>query len=443
MSSPFYEKALGEDRMTTQYESVQPRPAKRDEIIAEAIRQFNSNGFFDTRLEDIGERLGTAKTSISYHFKSKEGLLLEAYHKALDFSEAAAAGASGLATGRAAVLSWIQAHAEAHADALAGLKRPLALISEFPEAAGPEMDGLEARHRVLLHRCREFLEQGCRDGSIQVSSIASAHFFLMNVIHWLPRWLSEVRPVDYPTSIRGLINLLTHGLAANPSRAAVQQIGRSTEPYMDSVFDRDIRNRMKREAFLRSGTRALNERGFRNLSLNEVAAELGVTRGAFYYHIADKDALLIGCFERTCSLIETAQQLAQTSQADGLGILERCLRWIFERQISNLDPLIRLSMLAALPKTSRFLVEAKLKKLRAEFSSMLAMGMIDNSIRPLDLEAAEHLLIGSVLSSNHSRLGLIQASGTSGTPGENVTSHDYFEILMHGLAGRPETKVRL
>jgi AcrR family transcriptional regulator len=206
---------------------------------------------------------------------------------------------------------------------------------------------------------------------------------------------------------------------------------------MDSVFDRDIRNRMKREAFLRSGTRALNERGFRNLSLNEVAAELGVTRGAFYYHIADKDALLIGCFERTCSLIETAQQLAQTSQADGLGILERCLRWIFERQISNLDPLIRLSMLAALPKTSRFLVEAKLKKLRAEFSSMLAMGMIDNSIRPLDLEAAEHLLIGSVLSSNHSRLGLIQASGTPGTPGENVTSHDYFEILMHGLAGRP------
>lgn len=425
--------------MTIHYDSMQPRPDKRDEIIAEAIRQFNFNGFFDTRLEDIGERLGTAKTSISYHFKSKEGLLLEAYHTALDFSETAATKASSLATGRAAMLSWIQAHAEAHADALAGLKRPLALISEFPEAAGQEMDGLEARHRVLLHRCREFLEQGRMDGSIGVSSVAAAHFFIMNVIHWLPRWLSEVRPIDYPAAIRGLIDLLAHGLAANPSRASVRQIDRSSDPFIDSVFDRDIRNQMKREAFLRSGTRALNERGFRNLSLNEVAAGLGVTRGAFYYHIADKSALLIGCFERTCSLIETAQQLAQTSQADGLGILERCLRWIFERQISNLDPLIRLSMLAALPKTSRFLVEAKLKKLRAEFSSMLAMGMIDNSIRSLDLEAAEHLLLGSVLSSNHSRLGMIQASSAPGTPGENVSSHDYFEVLMHGLAGRPQS----
>lgn len=413
-----------------------PRPDKRNVIISEAIKLFNSNGFADTRLEDIGERLGTTKTSISYHFKSKEGLLLEVYESALDFSESALTAAERLPSGREAILYWVEAHAFAHARALSGIAAPLALISEFPQMANDALAAVEARYRALLTRCRALLLAGRRDGSVNVRSIDATHFFMMNIMHWLPRWLSEVRPADYKEAISGLIDVLGHGLSASPSRPPAPPIIRSVHQDLDAVFDREAHNKMKREALLRTGTRALNTHGFRNLSLNDVAAELGVTRGAFYYQFTDKEALLKGCFERSCDLVETAQQFARKNGSTGLDVLERALRFLFEGQISNLDPLVRINLLGALEPKSRILIEAKLKRLKSEFADIIAMGMVDDSIRTLELAASEQLVMGSVFGSNQRRFALTRPGETSADSAPSFSASDYFEVLFHGLEGR-------
>ncbi|MCA8900443.1 MAG: TetR/AcrR family transcriptional regulator [Hyphomonas sp.] len=413
-----------------------PRPDKRGIIISEAIKLFNSNGFADTRLEDIGERLGTTKTSISYHFKSKEGLLLEVYDNALDFSETALKEAESLPSGREAILYWVRAHAFAHARALSGIAAPLALISEFPQLGNDALTAVEARHRALLTRCREFLLAGRKDGSVNVRSVDATHFYLMNVIHWLPRWLSEVRPADYEQAIGGLIDVLTHGLSATPNRPPAPPIIRSVHQDLDAVFDRDAHNRMKREALLRTGTRALNTHGFRNLSLNDVAAELGVTRGAFYYHFSDKEALLKGCFERSCDLVEAAQHYARKDGSTGLDILERALRHLFEGQVSNLDPLVRVNLLGALEPKSRILIEAKLKRLKSEFADIIAMGMVDDSMRTLELAASEQLVMGAIFAGNQRRFAFTRPDETGADTAPSFAANDYFEVLFHGLEGR-------
>lgn len=413
-----------------------PRPDKRNIIISEAIKLFNSNGFADTRLEDIGERLGTTKTSISYHFKSKEGLLLEVYDNALDFSETALKEAANLPTGRAAILYWVEAHAFAHARALSGIAAPLALISEFPQLGNDALTAVELRHRALLSKCRDFLIAGRADGSVTVRSIDATHFFLLNVIHWLPRWLSEVRPADYDAAIRGLIDVLANGLSTSPVRQPAPPIIRSAHPDLGAVFDREAHNRMKREALLRTGTRALNIHGFRNLSLNDVAAELGVTRGAFYYQFADKEALLKGCFERSCDLVETAQHFARKDGGKGLDILERTLRHLFEGQVSNLDPLVRINLMGALEPKSRILIEAKLKRLKSEFADIIAMGMVDDSMRTLELAASEQLVMGAVFAGNQRRFASTRPDNAADGANPSFSANDYFEVLFHGLEGR-------
>ena len=100
------------------------RSDKRTVILSEAISLFNAQGYFDTRLEDVAARLGTAKTSISYHFKSKEALLFEAYSATCDFAEAEIKLAADAPTGLGRVLRWVRAFAQAQSAAIIGQRIP-------------------------------------------------------------------------------------------------------------------------------------------------------------------------------------------------------------------------------------------------------------------------------------------------------------------------------
>lgn len=421
-----------------------PHSEKREEIITEAIRQFNQNGFADTRLEDIGAKLGTVKTSVSYHFRSKDGLLEVVCDRALSFSEEAIARAHDHPIAWEGLASWLKAHAMAHAQALGGIARPLALIDEIPLTnlePNPEDDiperSLLSRHSRLIGQCRALIERGAGDGSIRVTSVPASLFFLLNIVHWLPRWLADVRPADYELAITAMLDTLGGGLAAQPDRQSARAIIRNSIDGVEAVFNRAARNRAKREAFLRAGARALNETGYRSLSLNEVAAELGVTRGAFYYHIADKEALLAGCFARSLDLIQTAQTLAPNDDIDGLGMIERSTRWLFERQLSNLDPLTDLRLLSALPVAQRQVVVSRLAGLRARFGSMLATGMGDGSIRAIDVATVEHLVLGAIFLGSHRRQTLVQAHmADKSAMAENISSAAYFDVLWNGFKAK-------
>ncbi len=57
--------------------------AKRAKIVEVAIRHFAEQGYHAARVEDIAAELNIAKGSVFQHFKSKDGLFLEAYKKAV------------------------------------------------------------------------------------------------------------------------------------------------------------------------------------------------------------------------------------------------------------------------------------------------------------------------------------------------------------------------
>lgn len=421
--------------MSDSVRNTSPGTDTRETIVEEAVRLFNEMGYADTRLEDIGARLSTAKTSISYHFKSKERLLAEVYGRAISFSEKAMADAERKPDGLTAVLAWVAAHARAHSAALSGDERPLALIADLPSLAIEDQSSVMTRYATLVKTCESILDRGINDGSIVVPSKLAALFFILNTLHWLPRWLADVRLVDRETAIDGLIDLLEKGLATNMARPPARTIIESLSDNVQIAFDRAARNKLKREAFLRAGTRALNEHGYRSLSLNDVAGELGVTRGAFYYHIADKDALLEGCFDRSCDLIETAQALAEDDKLLAIDILERALRWLYDRQVSNLDPLTRLSLLSALGSKAKLRVKTRLNRLKAGFADVIVRGMMDGSIRTVELEAIEQLVIGSIFAGSHRRHKSLYVSILSAEPSDQTSASAYYSVLLNGLSG--------
>jgi TetR/AcrR family transcriptional regulator len=57
--------------------------AKRELIVACAMRRFAEDGYQGARIEDMATELGIAKGSIFQHYGSKAGLFLEAYRRAV------------------------------------------------------------------------------------------------------------------------------------------------------------------------------------------------------------------------------------------------------------------------------------------------------------------------------------------------------------------------
>ncbi|WP_308465098.1 TetR/AcrR family transcriptional regulator [Rathayibacter soli] len=61
-----------------------PRPNPSEELLAVAIEQFASVGFAGTSLQQIADAAGYSKSSVLYHFASKEALLEAALSPAID-----------------------------------------------------------------------------------------------------------------------------------------------------------------------------------------------------------------------------------------------------------------------------------------------------------------------------------------------------------------------
>src|SRR5688572_11057355 len=71
----------------------------------------------------------------------------------------------------------------------------------------------------------------------------------------------------------------------------------------------------RHEQVLDEAARQLNQKGVLLTSLAEIAAKLGVTRGAMYHYVADREDLVFQCYRRAAEI--TARHLLEAGRADG------------------------------------------------------------------------------------------------------------------------------
>ena len=57
------------------------KPNMREAILAAAEELFSTNGFNAVSVRDIAQAAGANPGSVTYHFKTKDGLLLEIYQR--------------------------------------------------------------------------------------------------------------------------------------------------------------------------------------------------------------------------------------------------------------------------------------------------------------------------------------------------------------------------
>lgn len=405
--------------------------AKRVAILSQAARLFNYKGSRGTTLRDIAENLGLTKTSLYYYVKTKEELIYQCYMAALEYHHG--------------ILDTVELQHSAPAERLSayfllqfdnwlaafeGRGPHIAALLEIASLQGAHRQEVEAQYISMFKRLRQYLRDGMADGSFRALEPTATTRALLGSIDWAFSWLHKIPPEQLAATAQQAVDILSHGLSAQqgdylPTSVDVGDVALQAP----QGFNREQQNRLKQDAFYKAGTWLFNRQGFDGTSLDEIAEQLHVSKGAFYYHIRNKEDLLFNCYSRSLDIIATIHRQAALAHSTGLEKVDQTCRRIFYFQNSNEGPLIRYNSITALPMTRRLDILERTDANHECFGDFLREGMADGSVRPINPFIAQNLIAGAVNASMELYLW-------RKVDNIDAAAIDYFDIFFNGLLPR-------
>ncbi len=401
---------------------------KRGEIISAASELFNAVGARTTTLQDVAESLNKTKTSLYHYVKTKEELIFLCYRQSCIAIGELLERADRAKTGRTKILLTYHLHAMDWLEIQQGKRAHWAVLNEIPLLASEHREEIENRYIKLVLKMRSFVVLGLQDGSISLSSRTPAALCVFGLLGWMNAWLPNVGVKRLEATLPRLGELLSSGIAAEHDHAPLSATLLAKHEHSVVSPLRKSEHDLKLEAFLRSGTRLFNQCGYKGVSVDLITQSLGVTKGAFYYYIKNKDDLLDQCFIRTFSIIDYWQNHAKNVGTTGLEMLQIALYGLFATQQSSDGILIRSALMQSLPSDRHLVHNVDLKKVRQNFIFMIRKGKADGSIRETDTSVTVNVLLGLIDSS---------VDYSVWRPEDNPAdaARQYFEPVLFGLGG--------
>lgn len=394
--------------------------AKRARILDAAAGIINARGLKGLTLVAAAEALGTNATSITYYFRRKEHLAAAALERAVARLDAMAAGAAEAPDPPARVRALLRVYLAETALIRDGEAAPFTRLSDIRALEEPWREAAIAAYRGLLRRVAGFFApEGAPPAGTGDPAYAAAHV-LMECIHWLNAWTPDYSAADFPRLEDRLCDLFAHGFAAPGRPFAPPPL--ALEPPQDSA-------QPGREAFLRAATLEINERGYRGASVERIAARLGVSKGSFYHHLDAKDDLVATCFARSYARATEAQRRAIEAGGPQADRLAACMAALLRLQFRSELPLLRSAALQALPPELRAQELRHAGRLARRFAGMLADGIADGSVRPVDPMIAAECLLAAINAASDARLW------AEAQPDPETAAARYAAVLWSGLHG--------
>ncbi len=421
-------KLYNQDTKPSPFNRTAQHDAKRLAILSQAARLFNSKGSRATTLKDIAESLGLTKTSLYYYVKTKEELIYQCYMAALELHLNKLDDIENhYATPRERLSAFIVQHIDGWLAALEGRGPHIAALLEIASLRGRHRQAVEARYVALFKRLLGYFRAGIADGSFRELEPIAATRAVLGSVDWAFSWLHQIPAGQVKATAEQVMDILTRGLYGGEGDYIPAPLeytsGGDKSP---DGFNREQQNRLKQEAFYKTGTWFFNKQGFNGTSLDEIAEQLNVSKGAFYYHIRNKEDLLFNCYIRSLNIVEKIHQRAAASQDTGLEKVAQTCRRIFYFQNSSDGPLIRYSSITALPMERRLEILKRTDANNQCFGDFLREGIADGSVRPIDTFVAQNLIAGAVNASMDIRMW-------RKVEDIDATALDYFDIFFNGL----------
>jgi AcrR family transcriptional regulator len=171
---------------------------------------------------------------------------------------------------------------------------------------------------------------------------------------------------------------------------------RRADAWKDAGQSRDEQFAAKRAALIRKAARAFSARGFYNTSLDDIAAELGVTKPALYYYIKNKEEILYACHQTSNELGAQAMTFAESLPGTGLDRVVALARRYVELLTGEFGASAVLMEFDALQPENKKTIVAGRNRFDRRFRGLIANGVEDGSIRKVDPKLTVFFFMGSV-----------------------------------------------
>ena len=425
------DKSSPQNGQSSPFNRTAQHDAKRVAILSQAAKLFNYKGSRATTLRDIAESLGLTKTSLYYYVKTKEELIyqcymaaLEHHHRNLDEIEEKYSSATDRAS------AFFLQHFDNWLAAQQGRGPHIATLLEIAALKGPHRIEVETQYIAMLKRIRHNIRQGIADGTLRQGESTSITRAILGSVDWTFSWLHNIPLEQVTDTAKEAWDILVHGIFGGQGEYSHADLTYANvgETALHG-FNREEQNRLKQQAFFKTGTWFFNKQGFNGTSLDEIAEHLNVSKGAFYYHIKNKEDLLFNCYSRSLDIIEDIHAQAARSHSTGLEKVELTCRRIFYAQNSDEGPLIRYNTITALPMERRLQILKRTDEANACFGEFLRAGMEDGSVRPISTFVAQNLIAGAVNAAMDINLWRKVDSIED-------AAIDYFDVFFNGLLPR-------
>jgi AcrR family transcriptional regulator len=357
---------------------------RKDAILRAAVQLINERGVKGMTLGDVAAQLELVPTAVIYYYKKKEDLAaacfeagIERFNTLLDLAEQQDAESQ--------LRGFVSAFFEDSRAIAEGRVGPIAVFNDVRAIQNPDVN---AAYVGLFRRTRTMLESSLPERRDRLDLNARTHLVLSQLF-WSVAWLKQFEPEDYGRVASRFYTILTCGIRSKPGKWTPQEL-----PLTAALSD--FADDTAKEDFLRAATDLINSTGYLGASVDRIAANMNVTKGAFYYHFEAKDDLVQACFERTLQIVRTAQQLGLQSGKTGWDHLSATTSALVQHQLGGDLPLLRTSALTTVPSEIRLALLSRFARLSNNFASTLSDGIADGSVRPVDPIVGSQMITATI-----------------------------------------------
>ena len=371
------------------------RRSKRDAVLDQAAAHLNARGISQTSLSRIAASLGVSRAALYYYVEDREDLVFQCYRRACEtMARDLSAAAKAPGTGLERLLTFVER-------ALDTERPEPAVLSEIAYLDSPQRETIEALHEGNLGQLVRLIEAARADGSLRDCHPLVVAQAVIGMISWIPlapRWSGETGDSIRTQAREGVRILLTDGIATDPATAlGYMPLDIDVlRPERGGAFDREAVAAMELEDLLRAASRLVNRKGVEATSIDEVAAEVGATKGVVYHYLADKPDLVARCYRRAFDMADRVLKAVERANGSGVERSLQGLRLLVEINLRDeFCPLAPLAGFEALPDNARKALAEQVRGTETGFPDVARDGVADGTVRDVDLQAVAIAMAGA------------------------------------------------
>lgn len=367
---------------------------KREDLINGASVLFNERGISGTNLESVAEVVGISRASAYHYVRDRNDLVYQCYMRACEIEAGDLDAASSAPNGLARTTAFIR-------HALTPDRPPAAVLTEVNSLAPGIAGAVRKAHNRNADLLRQFIRDGIQDGSIRPCDSDIAAQAIVGMLSWsqlLPQWSQGRDSAGLrERAACAMIDLLTHGLARK--RRDAFRCDLDVEAFrlqVDDIFDREQSSALKVARVLETASRLFNRQGIEATSVEQIADEMGVTKGALYHYFRDKPDLVTRCYERSFDLYERFVVAAIARSGNGLSGSLVNSHLNIQAQAGTLSPLMPQPGFGALETSVRGRLRQRARSQNETLAGLLRRGMDEGAARKCDALLVTHICAGAI-----------------------------------------------